>query len=249
MPRIANILILSLIFSVAAFSQSKQPKACVIKGRVLDDSNKPLPKAEVVVDAPPRGWEDLIINDSSDSQGRFNYRLDYCPFPESSRTLFVTTTPSYEHYVPFHIPFLRSKIAGDKYAGQVIKNKTKSDLDVGDIKVQVTFTTVTIKFVDLEGNNLLSGKDWANVWFKIKTENGIWVSESGLSINNQKTAVQSKDSAILMDLPEGKWQIELSRSWGRKPWLKPDGIVNVERSASPFSLTLKMSKDQNPQRK
>lgn len=243
------LLILLMVLSIPTFGQSKQSKACAVKGRVLDDANKPVPNAVILVDAPPTGWEDLIISESSDSEGRFNYHLTNCPFPELSRTLFVTSKPSFENYVPFSAPFLRSKIAGNKYAGQTIKNKTKDVLDVGDIKVQVTFTTVAIKFVDPEGNNLLDAKDWADVWFKLKIATGLWVSQGGLSKSDQQNAVRPKESTILMELPEGQWQIELSRNWGKKPWLKPDVMVNVARGDSPFSITLKMSKDHKPQRK
>ena len=247
MRKIIKIIIISCLLLTTTIAECKKQKECTVRGRVVDDNGNPVEKAIIIVDSgPPTSWEDLIECSETDDDGKFSYRLENCPFPQETRTLYVTSYPNYDSYVPFSAPFLRSKELGNKFAGQLLKNRKKEDVNVGDVRVQVFFSTVIVYLTDENGHLLLSEEEWQNVWFRLKSENNVDVSTSSLSKNNLSHAVRSKESAIAIDLPEGKWQIEISKNWEKQIWLKPNIFIVVLRASSTFNITLQMAKHNKP---
>jgi hypothetical protein len=236
------------LLATVTMAQGNNSKGCSVRGKVLDDKGSPLANAVVLVDAvPPSTWEDLIFMNRTDSEGRFNYELERCPFPQESRTLYVTSPLSYDNHVPFSPPFMRSKIAGKKFAGQKVRSNRRGNVDLGDIRVQVFFTTVTVRFINKAGQPLLDKDDWEHIWLKLKTANGTTVSEETLSKHEIVHAVRAEESAIMMDLPEGEWQIELQRKG--TSWLKANQMIKVPRASAPFAINLQMAKDNGATRR
>jgi len=249
LKRAVMLLLFAATFATAAAAQDDKSEACRVRGRVLDDAGAPVPKALVVVDAgPPTTWEVLIITDQADDKGYFSYTLERCPFPAESRTLYVTSPVSYDHYVPFDPPFLRDARAGRAFAGQKIRGKKRGDLELGDVRAQAVYTTVTLKLVGADGRPLLAEDDWGDVWLRLKTARSVWVSEGMLSAYNIEKAVRAAESAIVVELPEGDWEFALKLSRKGGPWLKADQLINVRRGGTPFSLTLQMAKGNRPKR-
>jgi hypothetical protein len=243
------VLLLLLAFALpnTAAAQGKKSEGCAVRGRAVDDAGAPVPKAYVLVDAgPPAGWEDLIIYEQADERGYFSYKLDYCPFPARSMTLYVTSPTSSDGFAPFGPPFLRSGRAGRAFAGQKVRGERKGDVDLGDVRVQVFYTAVTLKLVGGGGRPLLAGDDWGDVRVRLKTARGVWVSEQMLSANNVEKSVRAAESAVVMELPEGDWQFELRLTRKGGSWLKADRLVNVRRGGPPFTLTLRMAKGNRP---
>jgi hypothetical protein len=231
-----------------AAAQGRKGEECSVRGRVIDDRGLPLVDAVVVVDAgPPTTWEDLIITEKTDKGGNFTYKLDRCPFPNKKMTLYVTSPLSPDAYAPFQVPFLRSNRPDKKFAGQAVRGKSRGDVEVGDVRVQVVFTAVTVKFVDQADQPLLAEKDWGSVWLRLKSADGMTVSEGGLSKSAIDRTVRAKESAMAMELPEGEWQIEVR--FKGTPWLKANHLVEVARGAAPFAVTLQMGKENRPARR
>ena len=230
------LLTFLLTFSFAVSAQKRTE--CSVSGTVLDSSNKPVSKAHIILDSPPTTWEDLIVFTNSDENGNFNYST-FCPFPNGKLTLFVSSPISFDNYTPFTPPFTRSKELGEHFAGQPIINRKRSDLDLGNVHVQVYFSTVVVRFVDENGRLLIKDKeDWRSVWIRLRSGKRR-VSEGNLSQNNIEKAVRAKESAIAMSLPEGEWTVEIS--FDGDEWLKPNRILTVQKSDAEMQETLKMS--------
>jgi len=241
------LLLFACALANTAAAQGGRPKGCAVRGRAVDDRGAPVPKAAVLVDGgQPAGWEDLIIVDNADEQGYFSYQLERCPFPAESMTLYVTSPVSFDHYAPFTAPFLRSGRAGRAYAGQAVRGKRKGDLELGEVRVQAFFTAVTLKFVGRDGRPLLTADDWAGLYVRLKTAGGLNVSETTLSASHIEKAVRSDESSLVMELPEGSWQVELLIYRKGKHRLKADRLVEVPRGSVPFTLTLQMDRQNNP---
>jgi hypothetical protein len=135
------------------------------------------------------------------------------------------------------------------FAGQKVRSNKKGDVELGDVGVQVFFTTVTVKFIDAAGKPLLTREDWEHTWIKLRTAGGAVASETSLSKKNIASAVRAEETAIAMELPEGEWQIEVRPGWKGSHWLRADQLVVVPRAALPFSLTLQMAKNNKPARR
>jgi hypothetical protein len=225
-----------LTFSFAASAQ--KPRECSVSGTVLDSSNKPVSNAHIILDTPPTSWEDLIFTATSDQNGNFSYST-YCPFPNGKLTLFVSSSISFDNYTPFTPPFNRNNELGERFAGRPVINRKRSDVDLGNVYVQVYFSTVVVYFVDENSRPLIKDKEnWQSVWIRLRSGKRR-VSEGTLSQNDIEKAVRAKESAITMSLPEGEWMIEI-RIDGDK-WLKPNRNLIVQKSDGEIQETLKMS--------
>ena len=230
------LLAFLLTFSGAALAQ-KQTE-CTVSGIVLDSSNKPVPNAYIILDTPPTTWEDLIVFAKSDESGNFSYST-YCPFTNGKQTLYVSSPISYDNYVPFTPPFGRTKQLGERFAGQSIVNRKRSGVNLGNVFVQVYYSTVIVRFIDEAGNPLISDKeDWKSVWIRLRSGKRV-VSQSMLSPNNIEKAVRAEESAIAMNLPEGEWTLEVS--FDGDNWLKPNRILTLQKSDAEIQEVLKMS--------
>lgn len=230
------LLIFLFTFSFAALAQ-KQTE-CSVNGKVLDSSNKPVSKAHIILDTPPTTWEDLIVFANSDENGNFSYPTS-CPFPNGKLTLYVSSPISFDNYAPFTPPFTRTKQLGERFSGQPVVNRKRSDVNLGNVYVQVYFSTVVVHFVDASGNALIKDKEeWENVSIRLLAGKRR-VSETSLSRNNIEKAVRVEKSAIAMSLPEGEWTVEIS--FNGDDWLKPNRILTVQKSDREIQETLKMS--------
>ena len=229
-----SIFLLSFSFAVSAQKRTE----CSVSGRVLDSSNKPVPKAHIILDSPPTTWEDLIVSTNSDDSGNFSYPTS-CPFPNGKLTLYVSSPISFDNYTPFTPPFTRTKELGERFAGQPVVNRKRGDINLGNVYVQVYFSTVVVRFADEVGNSLIKNKeDWRSVWIRLRSGRRR-VSETSLSQKDIEKAVRVENSAISMSLPEGKWTVEIS--FDGDTWLKPDRILTVQKSDAEIQETLKMS--------
>jgi len=223
-----------LTFTLTASAQKSIE--CFVKGTVIDTANNPVPNAYIVLDSPPVGFEDLIVFDKADKDGNFSYSTR-CPFPNGQQTLYIASPILIENFSPFEPPF-RTNQLGKPFAGQIIVNKNKSDINLGNVYVQVYYAAVNIKFVDDAGKFLETDKDvWKKTQIRVRSKKKI-VAGSALFRNAYEKAVRAAESSVKMNLPEGKWTIEIS--FNGKKWLKPDRVLTVKRSDAPVEETLTM---------
>lgn len=232
-----RLLLLAFLLTFSFAASAQKLTECFVRGTAVDSSNKPVPNAYIVLDSPPTTWEDLIVFYQSDENGNFSYST-FCPFPDGKRTLYVSSPIPIENYSPFTPPFRTTQL-GKRFAGQTIVNKKRGNVDLGNVYVQVYYSTVSIKFVDEAGKPLVDNLNaWKNARIRLHSGKRI-VSETGLFRNTYEKALRSGESTITITLPEGDWTIEVN--FDGSNWLKPDRILTVQKSNAEIQEILKMS--------
>jgi hypothetical protein len=234
-------LLLLLLAAVAAVAQDREQ--CSVTGRVVNDSNEPAANAYLLWDPGYGGGIDYItVFGRTDEEGKFKYQAA-CPIGQLR--LYVTSTLSTDNYLPVTPPFPYGKLSKQFKGLPVVKNE-KGDLNLGDVAVQVYYSTAVIRFLDESGAPLLPEKNaWNNVTLRIRDKNRKLFSEQRLSPDSIEKAVRPQNSAIVMDLPVGEWLVELSLNQGKPDWLKPDKLVVLQRSNSPTEVSLRMSNNKS----
>jgi len=123
----------------------------------------------------------------------------------------------------------------------VVENRKAVDLiDLGDVHLQVSYTTLTLHLQNQFGAPLISASDW-QIWLKVRNQRRQTVSEGGLSVHSLETAVDKKTCSIRLQLPEGTWWLEINTNGGRGKWLKARMPVVVPKSTAASELTLRFS--------
>ena len=233
--KFAHILLLFFLV-LPAKAQNPDGFNCGVRGRVLDDSNKPVAHAMIVLDDSHQ-----VFFSESDAEGRF-LREANCWRPVNKRILFVTSPFVLGAIVPIDPPDYYFAKLGSAFSGQPIMLKKNEVLDVGDVHIQVYYSRVAVKFQNRAGAPLFpENVDWRLVWLRVCDERGRIVEETSMSINQLENYVRLSESVIPMYLPEGKWYLEISPHEDKGPWFKTNVPVIVQRSNSPMEIVLKMA--------
>jgi hypothetical protein len=236
--RIAATLLLCLL--VWSPANAQRQRKCFVHGKVVDANGTPVNHAYVVLDAePPESWEDLIGSIESDAEGNFSAET-LCPVPRRRQWLYVTSPLSFDNLVLYSPPFRRNRETDSRFMGQVVKNTKAVDfIDLGQVRLQVSYTTVTLHLQNEVGAPLIN--DWRPVWLKVRNDRRQTVSDGGLSIRNIETAVDKPTSSIRIQLPEGTWWLEINTNEDRGKWLKARLPVVARKSTDLLELTLRFS--------
>jgi hypothetical protein len=210
---------------------------CAVRGRVVDDANRPIAHAMIVLDDVHQ-----IFFSESDANGNF-VRESHCSRSPIKRFLFATSPFVLGGIVPIDSPEYRFWKLGPAFAGKPIVLKRNEVLDVGDVRAQVYYSKVTITFQNSGGKQLFGADvDWRTVWLRVRNQQGRVVSETGMSLNNLETHVRKVENVVEMFLPEGDWYFEISPFENKGPWFKSSVPVNVRRSNQSLVVTLLMVK-------
>ena len=210
---------------------------CAVRGRVVDDTNKPVAHARIVLDDT-----ELVFFSESDADGHF-IRESHCWRSPMSRVLFVTSSFAIGGIVPIDPPDYYFWKLGEAFAGKPIVLKKNEVLDVGDVRVQVYYSKLAIRFQNSNGKPLFGGNmNWRLVWLRVRNERHRVVAETSLPFDNLEPHVRKAENIIIMYLPEGEWHLEISPFENKGPWLKASGPVVVRRSNQPLTVTLRMAK-------
>ena len=207
---------------------------CAVRGRVVDDSNKPIAHAMVVLDDVHQ-----VFFSESDAEGNF-VRESHC-WRSPIKRILVTSPLVLGGIAPIAPPdFGFSKLGS---SGQRIVLRKNEVLNVGTVHAQVYYSQVFVTFRNSKGQPLFRDDiNWRLVWLRVRNKNHHIVAETGISINELETYVRKSENVIPMHLPEGEWYIEISPFEDKGPWYKSAAPVVVRRSNSPMEVTLRMSK-------
>lgn len=228
------MLLLFLLLPVKA--QNPDGFNCGVRGRVLDDSNKPIAHAMIVLDDSHQ-----VFFSETDAEGRF-LREANCWRPVNKRILFVTSPFVLGGIVPIEPPDYYFSKLGSAFSGQPIVLKKNEVLDVGDIHAQVYYAKVVVRFQNQSGAPLFRENiDWRLVWLRVRDGRGRVVQETSMSINQLEHDVRTSESLIPMYLLEGRWYLEISAYEEKGPWFKSSVPITVQRSNSPIEISLRMS--------
>lgn len=240
----ANIFVpafffLTIIFFINAAGQEEG--RCAIRGRVVDETQKPVANAYLHWYPKYGGGLDFIsVFSKSDENGNFEYR-EGCP--SGDLTLYVTSSLTFENYAPVLPPFAHNSKPDRKAKGLQIKSVRKDAAELGNVSVQIYYSTVSIRFTDEAGNNLLpEKKDWENVVLSFKDKSGKLFSEEKLTADEIEKAVRIADSTLTVDLPAEDWSVEINLTQSKKNRLKSNELIRVEKNASPKKISLRMIK-------
>lgn len=235
-----TFLILATVIFAAAFKVEAQ--TCSASGRLIDDKGNPVSEAYIYTDAFHRDDIDVInVIHSPKEDGTFSVETR-CG--EGGVTYFwITSKLSYkEPFLPIVPPF--SQFAGKNrryplFAGIAVKG----DVKLGDIKIQIPYRNVRINLQNETGGALFPNRDdFLNVNFRIKNERGVDMTFHPAPDSEQlKNENIVRDSSVLMNLPEGKWIIEIKPRKGKR--LYPDKMVEVKNAgAAVQEVALRMSR-------
>lgn len=236
-----TFLTLAVLIFAAAVGVA-DAKNCSASGRIVDDNGNPVSDAYIYTDAPYAGeFEILIVTEKPKEDGTFNLEMG-CS--DGFAYLWVTSEYRFrEAFMPIAPSFM--PFAGNKkyspFAGIPIKGR---NVRLGDIKIQIQYQKIKINLQDETGSTLFPSRtDFGNVAFKIKNERDtdftISPEPDGIDLKNENIF---RDSSVLMNLPEGKWIVEIKPRKGKTFY--PDKIVEVKKSGVALQeAVLRMSRE------
>ncbi|MDQ3132132.1 MAG: hypothetical protein M3Q99_15400 [Acidobacteriota bacterium] len=228
------------IFFLFAFIFCIETKAddCSVEGRVINDFGNPVSNAEVYFGGAYTDDVDsiIVINKPEDS-GNFILRRT-CS--SNFYYLFVTSAiDRLNSITPIEPPFTMHEGKNKSFPSLAGVKITKQNANVGDIKIQTVYQKVKFNFLNELGEKLLpSFEDAANVRFTVRNQKGQLGGTTNLSREDA-----FNNSFVSMNLPEGKWIVEIELKRGKGKTLHPDKLVEISRNDnSSLEITLNMSK-------
>jgi len=215
-----------------------------VRGRVVDQSGRPVAHARIVVDAgPPTSWEDVSYFVESDESGRFLFYDGEEATPNHIRFLYVTGPVPGNARSPIMPPFNRiPSLRERRFASRRIKIRENAETDLGDVRIQVSYGAINVRFRDVNGRPLvLDEKAWTYVWLRVRNQRGQTVKFGSFSISDIEASVNLADSSAKVALPEGTWYIEGSLKEDKGPWLTSGAPIQVGGPNRELYLTLRQS--------
>ena len=213
---------------------SGRTEGFTVRGRVVDHRGRPVPGAEVVLEAEATTttWDEQIVHHVTDPQGRFTISDAYLA-TSNSRRLHVTTQPPKDSAVPIAPPF-RRLWTQPEFAGVLVHLSKSEDLDLGDVPLQVTYGLVIFRLQGPKKESLFTATTPANrlpdVWVRVRDERGDLVGESIA----YREAFRTPLSGIAVALPQGTWTAELAVGSQSNGWTGPQGPLLIKASTGPL---------------
>lgn len=196
-------LIICLLFQINLFSQEGSYTEYLIKGRVIDENNQPLPNVFIdIISLIVYGTYETY---QTDADGRFSVIKRV----KKGNTLYLYVSGGkITGRTLIDAPFQNLNKFNQHFVGQPIIFGEETVIDVGDVKVQFWFADVNIRFRHNQKN--LSRKQWESLWMVLKDENGksVWEETVGPTL---KKEVDLTKSEIKLAFPEGKWKLEFQK--------------------------------------
>jgi hypothetical protein len=227
MKTIHALLLAGLIFSLNSAATFAQKRNIQISGRAVDEKGKGIQGALVTIYYPPckNCFEHLLHSFETLPEGGFVLEAPWVP--ERKLTLFIEEPTPNGFWAPYK-PFIGnlSNGKGYKYKGTIVALSRKSRIDVGDVRVNVRYGRVSLRFTNCE-------PEWrgsSNIDVTVKNHAGVIVQQ----ISVPKAAIDLKASLVKLAIPAGKWELIFSM---RNPGGKIERKVYVHVTPS-ASLTL-----------
>lgn len=227
------IFLVSIVFCVET-----EAKKCSVKGKVVDDFGVATSEAELYLGgAYVDDIDSIIVISNPEDSGVFNLERT-CS--DNLYYLFITSAIDRStSIVPIEPPF--SMFEGKKrdFPSLAGVKMMKQIADVGDIKIQTIYRKVNVKFQNEKQENLFSSSEEATkVIFTVRNEKR---KIGGMTTLSKLEAFNN--SLISINLPEGKWIIEVELNRGKGKTLYPNKLVEIARNDDNLrEITLEMSR-------
>ena len=231
---IGGILLLTLCAQLAA---QDTPVTYKITGRVVDENGKPIAGALVGLRVPEPQSPDVFGNTITDKDGRFT-SLETASRP-ADKALFYISAPPADAYVPVDFMFGRLSYLDSSFAGQTVNFDGKEEVDLGDVRVQAHYSKVLIRVLDAKGAPLApDASAWQHIMIRVRDSRGDVVQEGGII----EAAKRKDESAIVVALPEGTWELAATVFGDSYSWSPLDAPVAVAKGAKePMRASVKLA--------
>lgn len=222
----------SFLLLVTGQTVQREEYKYAVRGRVIDDSGRPVAGAYVVVDAGPGG--DVIVYTETDAEGRFYFEQSDS-LTQHERSLYITTPLFRKACDPIRPPFDSfPNFTNQQHAGQKISIKKNGEIDVGDVRVQVYYGIIDLVLHSYKGAPLSPAekRKWRRrPWLRVRNMQGDLIVDGSFPRDIGNMAVA---------LPEGTWRIEISPNYDKGRWFGLDNPVVVRRLSFPQQVTFKL---------
>lgn len=242
------VLILGSLLSIniQAPQDTKERQRFVVKGRVVDERGQPVSSAIVVL-IPKVSVEtsgSMTVYHKTTPEGRFSIKESDIRGIRK-HVLYVTDDLPADAELPLSPPFAGLVSSSQAFSGLDITPSESSEIDLGDVPLQVRYGRVFIHLQDHTGAKLRF--DAYNTTLvpniKLRVRNALgdvvsecWVSEKGF---------HAAESTITVALPEGHWQLELAgpAKGDTVIWHPPAYPVFVRATVGPLNVFVRVGAD------
>lgn len=242
----AKTICLALFILMLSMQAAQGQGTKFISGRVVDAAQRPVANALVTlqplrspITETTESVDGLIAEYKTDSNGRFRIAVSFSS--QQKARLYVTMPVPPNAYAPLTAPFLN--LTGARlFAVQTVAINETGDTNVGDVPVNVRYSTAVIHLQDSSGLPLLKRKNGPPpIRLRVRDARSDIVSED----NVPSQAIRENDSSVVIALPEGIWSLELALDSKDTLWHAVNRPLSIRGSSSDLQLTLKMANNES----
>jgi hypothetical protein len=208
------LVVFGLFFVVSVSAQYKS----MLTGRVSDEKGKSVSGALLTFDKAP-GVADGNCSGQSDSvmskaDGSFTITVE-CDKPNQTIFLFVVPPVkgnAMDMLIPPFDDSLRNKA---RFAGIPVLIDRNSRIELGDIPLQVSYSTIELYILDKDGKpHFNTLEEWSKLILLLSIrKTSYFVTSLGLSTSDLEERVSLDKGFIRINLPEGEWTLDLFTDW------------------------------------
>ncbi len=230
---LAGIAIVLLTCTCAASDYSYE-----FRGRVVDEHKNPIPNASVRI-TPSWGDGHIVTVGGGGADGRFVIKKENFTRRPPYWTVFVVDADRLPANADA-MPSIGDALSYDSNRNfQGIRVTAKPGIvDLGDLVVQYRLWPVLVKFYDVSENPLIIEREdrykGFDPWWTVRDTLGNVVSEGTCRFDSFRFG----DSAIIVGLPAGSWDIEISDSNGSNLAISSTFFITESKPVQSFSLHL-----------
>jgi hypothetical protein len=228
---LCQTLVVLVTLSSSIGSREQKEYSYSVRGRIVDSRGRPAPRALIFLD--PLKGDDQVFGYAANPDGTFSIKDSTTVWRPIQRVYVTGTIPdnSVELLSP---PFsLLPRLSDPVFAGLKIIVKENSEVNIGDVPIQVRYFRVVLQLQNRHHEPLLaSSTQWQHVWLRLLDSRGRFIVSGNLSHVNIRKAVDIARSSVALALPDGSWRIQISATGEKGPWLRPAALIRVNKSTT-----------------
>lgn len=186
------------------------PDRCVVRGRVVDETGRPVQAADVLVVASSylksRSPFQFFETSPIDEAGKFVATI---PLKINGDKILVFIDPPQDPTaVSLFSPPFDEPLKGCRSAPRFLELPIPKSgvIDLGDVRPQNAFQTMSFTFRDFQN---LTRENILECWVDVYCERGSRVVSSGISQRDRESAFDEKEHCLRLSLPSGKWRVRI----------------------------------------